>query len=225
MPTTTEDVPSAESEKKVLCFRSGKPTQQGRLFPFKPTPFDQGDYLMATKSGTKKGAKKSASKAGKQTAAKKTTTVDPEEALNKVLNPESVRANIVAFCEWVAENGGPTIKPEHAQIVVTGYKRFQKSDAAVEARKAAAAERAEAKEARAKAREEKRAEVAKRKEERAEARAQRDKDKAEKAAKSKKTAAAASKPTKSKAGKATAKKAAAKKSTAKKKKGASKAAF
>lgn len=150
-----------------------------------------------------------------------------EETLDRLFNPTSVRGNIQAFVEWVEANGGPKINAKHAQIVVTGYKRFQRSDQAKESRAAVAAERLEAKEARAAARAEKAKEREAAKAERAEKRAEAAKAKQEKAAKATKTAAAASKPKGGKtakatptatAGKATAKKAASKKT-------ASKAAF
>lgn len=151
------------------------------------------------------------------------------DSLSKVLNPTSVRSNITAFVDWVESQGGPKINAKHAQIVLTGYKKFQKSEEAVSAREAAAAEREEAKAARVAAREEKAKEREAAAAERAERRAEREKAKAAKAEKGKKSAAAASKPKgkkaaaakptpTAKAGKATAK-------TAAKKKSAKKAAF
>ncbi len=161
-------------------------------------------------------AKKNKTEAKATESEETTTAADGDDAgsLDKILNPDSVRPNVQAFVDWVQEQGGPKINAKHAQAVITGYKRFQRSDAAKSAREAAAAEKVEAKEARAAARAKKAEETAKAKAERAEAKETRDKAAAEKKAANKKSPAAASKPAKkaaASAGKATAKKAATKK--------------
>jgi hypothetical protein len=124
-----------------------------------------------------------------------------EDTLVKVLNPDSVRPNIQSFVDWVVEQGGPKINPKHAQVVVTGYKRFQKSDAAKSAREEAVAAKAEARAEREAAREQRAKDRAAKAEERAERAEAREKAKAEKAAKAKKSPAEASAP-KGKKGKA-----------------------
>lgn len=172
---------------------------------------------MAKKDKKAAKAEVTATKAkGKKTAP---TAEDQAASLERVLNPENVRPNIKAFCEWVEAQGGPKINPKHAQVVVTGYKKFQRSEDAVSAREAAKTARAEAAAERAAAREAKSKEREAEKAARAEARAEREAAAKEKAAKSTKTAAKASAP-KGKAAKATPAaatgKAAAKKTAAKK---------
>lgn len=191
---------------------------------------------MASKS-TKKGS-------GKSKAAKKTTTEVEEtpapkkgkqskDGLQRLLDAEP-QANHVAFSEWLVENGGPEIDPKHVQLVVVGYKKYQRSPAAVEAREADREAKAEEKAARAAAREEKAKEREAKAAEREERKAAREKARAEKTEKaaSKKTAAASSAPKKGKKGKvdkptpsASASKGGGKKKAATKKTAAKKAAF
>lgn len=160
-----------------------------------------------------------------------TTEESGTDPLAKVLNPTSVRPNIQAFVDWVEENGGPRLNAKHAQVAITAYKRYQKSDAAVTAREAAAAEKAEAKAARERAREERRAAQAEKAAEREERKAAREKAAAERKAKKTTSAAKASAPKKGKKAEAASpkaragKKTAATKKTAAKKTAAKKAAF
>lgn len=109
--------------------------------------------------------------------------------VERVLNRTSVQPNWSAFSRFIEDAGGPKINPKHVGIVLTGYKYFQKSDAAVEAREEASAAKEAAREEREAARELK-----------AKERAQAAKDKADRAAArdakakaGKKTAAASSK--------------------------------
>lgn len=169
------------------------------------------------------------------TSTKKTSkkAVEPieEEAVeadgfDRVLNRDTVQPNWKAFSAFVEEHGGPKINPKHVGIVLTGYKQFQKSDAAVASREeAAAAKEAEREDAQA-ASADKREEAAARREAAAEAKAGRDAVKAEKAAAAKKSAAVASKPKRTtKVAKPTPTATAGKVKTAKKKSSATKAAF
>lgn len=91
-------------------------------------------------------AKDKSKKAGKAAA-----NTD-ENPLERLLAADPL-ANHKAFADWVVANGGPKISPKHVQIVVIGYKKFQRSPQAVEAREAAKSAREEAKAERAAARE------------------------------------------------------------------------
>lgn len=143
-----------------------------------------------------------------------------ERVFKKVLTEKQVQPNWRAFSEYVQEHGGPSIKPEHVGVVLTGYKYFQKSDSAVEARNEASAAREERKAEREAARERLAKERAEKAAEREERKAAREKAAATKKTAVKKTAAAASKPA------AAAKKTTAGKKTVAKKKGSKgKAAF
>lgn len=166
----------------------------------------------------------------KQAVVEQDVEVDEDEetteggGLEKVLNRATVQPNWEGFSEWVQANGGPKINPKHVGVVLTAYKRYQRSDEAKEARAAAAEQAAEAKAARDAAREEKRKAAAERKAEAAERRAAREEKKT--AVKATKSPAKSSKPAATKAAKATKgnSAAAAKKATPKKGR-AKKAAF
>jgi hypothetical protein len=164
-------------------------------------------------------APKRSKKAAKPEAAVTETTTEEtgNTGLDRVLNRDGVQPNWKAFADFIEEHGGPKINPKHVGIVLTGYKFYQRSDAAVTSREAAQAAKAEAKAEREAAREQRAADRAKAAAERKEAAAAKPAaKKAVKKAAPKKTAAAASKPA--------AKKTAVKKTAAKK--GASrKAAF
>lgn len=160
-------------------------------------------------------------KAAKTTAAEATSEgfVPTPEQIDRVVNRKDVQPNWKAFSDFIAENGGPRIKPEHVGIVLTGYNPlFQKTDAAKQARSERSEAAKEAAEARAAARETRDKERAAKKAEEAEAKEAKAAKASERAAKTTKSAAKASKATpKASAGKATAaKKTAAKKKTAKK---------
>lgn len=167
-----------------------------------------------SKSGGTKSARKSAPVETEDEEDEGTATVS---GIERVFNRENLLPNWTAFSEYVVEHGGPKIKPEHVGIVLTGYKYFQRSDAAVTAREEAAAQREAAKEEREAAREQKARERAERAAEREEARAARATKKAGKTEKAT--------PAKSSKTGATKKAAAAKKATPAKKKASRKAAF
>jgi hypothetical protein len=149
--------------------------------------------------------KKSRKTAPAKKAVEETTTEPTGSGLERVLNRDSVQPNWKAFSAFVEAAGGPKINPKHVGIVLTGYKYFQKSDAAVSAREEAASAKAEAKAEREAAAEQRAKDRAAKAEERETARKA-----AKKATPKKTTAAAASKP------KQAVKKTAAKKSAAKK---------
>jgi hypothetical protein len=157
---------------------------------------------MATKS------KKTTGKVSKRTARQpepEETQDEPaatgsgiERVFKKVVTDKQVQPNWRAFSEYVSEHGGPTIKPEHVGVVLTGYKYFQKSDSAVSAREESAAARESAKAEREAAREARSKERAEKAAEREERKAAREKAATAKKTATKKTAAAASKPASSK---------------------------
>lgn len=107
---------------------------------------------------------------------------------------KDVRPNIQAFCDWIEEQGGPKIRPSHAQIVLSGYKHYQTSDAAKQRRAGEAEAKEQSKAERDAAREQRRAAAAARKAERAEKASKPAKAASKKAAPKKATAA--SKPAK-----------------------------
>jgi DNA-binding protein HU-beta len=155
--------------------------------------------------------KKSRKTAPAKKAVEETTTEPTGSGLERVLNRDSVQPNWKAFSAFVEAAGGPKINPKHVGIVLTGYKYFQKSDAAVSAREEAASAKAEAKAEREAAAEQRAKDRAAKAEERETARkAAKKATSAKKATPKKTTAAAASKP------KQAVKKTAAKKSAAKK---------
>lgn len=145
--------------------------------------------------------------------------VPTQEQIDRVVNRKEVQPNWKAFSDFIAENGGPRIKPEHVGIVLTGYNPlFQKTDLAKQARQERGAAAAERKAEREAAREQREKDRAAKKAEAAEKKAAREQAAKDKAAKKTTTSAAkASKPTpKASAGKAAAKKSPAKKKAAKK---------
>lgn len=127
---------------------------------------------------------------------------------------KTLQPNWKAFSEYVVENGGPRIKPEHIGVVLTGYKFYQKSDAAKAAREEVSTTVAQTREQKAAAKAERAKQAEARRAEQAEAKAGKEKT----ASKAGKTAAAASKPAKKVAASSAATKAApaAKKAAAKK---------
>ena len=169
----------------------------------------------------KKSKKTTAKPQAVEPEAAESTSPGIERVFTKVVEGKNIQPNWRAFSEYVVEHGGPTIKPEHVGVVLTGYKYFQKSDSAVSAREEAAQIKADAKAERDAAREQRDRDRAAKAKEADEARAAREASKG-KSSKTAKKAAAASKPA---AKKATVKTTATKKTAAKKKGAAKKAAF
>jgi hypothetical protein len=92
--------------------------------------------------------------ATKKAATKKAAEEEPEDealtGIHKIVADATdgkVRANIEDFVEWLEEETGHEMDAADAQIVVTGYKTFQRSEAgeASRERRAEAAEEAAAK--------------------------------------------------------------------------------
>jgi DNA-binding PucR family transcriptional regulator len=161
--------------------------------------------------------------ATKKKSGKTSAKSDKNPQVQRILESAGdTRPNVAAFVQWIVDQGGPEMDVEHTQIVISSYKHFQKSDAALAYRSEVASSREEQQAARDAAREE--------------ARAAREAKKAAEAAKKEKAAAKTAKSTKGKstAAKESVPKAAAKKAPAKKvaaakspakKKAARKAAF
>ncbi len=105
---------------------------------------------------------------------------------------KNLQPNWLAFQQYVLDHGGPSIKPEHIGVVLTGYKHYQKSDHAVAARNEVSTRVAQTREQKEAAKAEKAKAAAARQQEQAEAKAAKEKT----ASKAGKTAAAASKPSK-----------------------------
>src|SRR5690349_471165 len=103
---------------------------------------------------------------------------------------KNLQPNWLAFQQYVIDHGGPSIKPEHIGVVLTGYKHYQKSDHAVAARNEVSTRVAQTREQRDQAKAERAKAAAAREQERKEAKAAKEKT----ASKASKTAAAASKP-------------------------------
>lgn len=144
--------------------------------------------------------------ATKKAKAGKAPKVEKNPQVQRILeSTDNIRPNVAAFVRWIEEQGGPELDLEHTQIVISSYKHFQKSDAALNYRSEVASTREE--------------QQAQRDAEREEARKAREAKRAEEAAAKEKAAAKSTKSTKGKqsAAKASvpAKKAAAKKAPAK----------
>lgn len=145
-----------------------------------------------------------------------------DRVIQRVVKDKNVQPNWEAFVEYVKDHGGPTLSVRDVGIVVTGYKYFQKSDHALQAREVVSQTREEARAAREAAQEQREQERAQREQEKSARAEAREAKAAKKTAASKKSAAAASK------AKATPKATAGKKTVAKKatgKRTAKKAAF
>ena len=139
--------------------------------------------------------------------------VDPMDRIaQRGHDKKNLQPNWTAFQQYVIDHGGPTIKPEHIGVVLTGYKHYQKSDHAVAARNEVSSAVAQTREQKEQARAERAKQAAARREEQQEAKAAKEKT----ASKASKTAASASKPAKKVAASSASKPAAAKKVAAKK---------